>query len=175
MTAKKCRDFSAEEVVRATVSDSAIRASDSLTGVSASSTAAVARDRVEGFAETAVEISNRRYYARGDDVGMEATQSDWILVRCACRLVESAATIVACSTRAHRRLCATVLRVPMGCARVAMLATNMAEPAQQAASSKICSISITAFAADPTSRCCAGFVYGFPAGCRVPTPGAANV
>jgi hypothetical protein len=56
-----------------------------------------------------------------------------------------------------------------------MFATNMAEPAQQAASSKICSISITAFAADPTSRCCAGFVYGFPAGCRVPTPGAANV
>jgi hypothetical protein len=38
------------------------------------------------------------------------------------------------------------------------------EPAQ------LCSISITAFAAELTPRCCAGFVYGFPAGCRVPTP-----
>ena len=49
MTAEKCRDFSAEEVVRATVSDRAIRASDLLTGVSASSTAAAARDGVEGL------------------------------------------------------------------------------------------------------------------------------
>ena len=47
MKEKKCRDFSAEEVVRATVLDGAIRASDLLTGVSASSTAAAARDGVE--------------------------------------------------------------------------------------------------------------------------------
>src|SRR5260370_17757805 len=47
MTAKKCRDFSAEEVVRATVLDGAIRASDLLIGVSASSTAAAARYGVE--------------------------------------------------------------------------------------------------------------------------------
>ena len=60
---------------------------------------------------------------------MEATKSDWILVRCECRLVEPAATIVACSTRAHRGLCATVLRVHMGCTRLAVFATNMAEPA----------------------------------------------
>lgn len=132
MKEKKCRDFSAEEVVRATVLDGAIRASDLLTGVSASSTAAAARDGVERFAETAVESSNRRCHARGDDVGMEATQSDWILVRCECRFAKPAATIVACSTRAHRRLCATVLRVHMGCTRLAMFATNMAEPAQQA-------------------------------------------
>ena len=165
MKEKKCRDFSAEEVVRATVLDGAIRASDLLTGVSASSTAAAARDGVERFAETAVESSNRRCHARGDDV----------LVRCECRFAKPAATIVACSTRAHRRLCATVLRVHMGCTRLAMFATNMAEPAQQATFSQVCSISITAFATDPTPRCCTGFVYRFPAGCRVPTPGAANV
>jgi hypothetical protein len=47
MSAKNCRDFSAEEVVRATVLDGAIRASDLLTGVSASSTAAAARHGVE--------------------------------------------------------------------------------------------------------------------------------
>jgi hypothetical protein len=61
---------------------------------------------------------------------MEATKSDWILVRCECRLGEPAATIVACSTRAHRGLCATLLRVPMGCTRLAVFATNMAEPAR---------------------------------------------
>src|ERR1700730_7241087 len=87
---------------------------------------------------------------------MEATKSDWILVRCECRFAKPAATIVACSTRAHRRLCATVLRVHMGCTRLAMFATNMAEPAQQATSSQVCSNSITAFATDPTPRCCAG-------------------
>ncbi len=38
---------------------------------------------------------------------MEATTSDWILVRCECRLGEPAIIIAACSTRAHRGLCAT--------------------------------------------------------------------
>ena len=173
MKEKKCRDFSAEEVVRAAVLDGAIRTSDLLTGVSASSTAAAARDGVERL---------QRLLSRAQTVAVtrEVMMSEW---RRQSRIgfwfdanvawVEPAATIMACSTCAHRGLCAMVRSVPMGCTRLAVFATNMAEPAQEATSSQVCSISITAFAADP--RCCAGFVYGFPAGCRVPTPGAANV
>lgn len=70
MTAKKCRDFSAEEVVRATVSDRAIRASDLLTGVSVSSTAAAARDGVEGL---------QRLLSRAQTtaIASEAMMSEW--------------------------------------------------------------------------------------------------
>jgi hypothetical protein len=70
MTAKKCRDFSAEELVRATVSDGAIRSPDLLTGMSASSTAAVARDGVEGL---------QRLLLRAQTVAVasEAMMSEW--------------------------------------------------------------------------------------------------
>jgi hypothetical protein len=70
MTAKKCRDFSAEELVRATFLDGAIRASDLLTGVSASSTAAAARDGVEGL---------QRLLLRAQTVAVmrEAMMSEW--------------------------------------------------------------------------------------------------
>src|SRR6266436_10380746 len=70
MTAKKCRDFSAEEVVRATVLDGAIRASDLLIGVSASSTAAAARDGVERL---------QRLLLRAQTVAVtrEAMMSEW--------------------------------------------------------------------------------------------------
>jgi hypothetical protein len=70
MTAKKCRDFSAEEVVRTTVSDGAIRASDLLTSVSASSNAAAARDGVEGL---------QRLLLRAQTVAVasEAMMSEW--------------------------------------------------------------------------------------------------
>jgi hypothetical protein len=70
LTAKKCRDFSAEEVVRAPVSDGAIRASDLLTRVSASSTAAAARDGVEHL---------QRLLLRAQTVAVtrEAMMSEW--------------------------------------------------------------------------------------------------
>jgi hypothetical protein len=68
---EKCRDFSAE-VVRATVLDGAVRAFDLLTGVSASSTAAAVRDRVERLQRLRLRV-HRRGRERGDDVGMEAT------------------------------------------------------------------------------------------------------
>jgi hypothetical protein len=70
MTAKKCRDFSAEEVVRATVLNGAIRASDLLTGVSASSTAAAARDGVEGLRRLLLRVQT---FA----VASEAMMSEW--------------------------------------------------------------------------------------------------
>lgn len=60
-------------VVRATILHGAIRASDFLTGVSASSTAAAVRDAF-AFAESDLASSNRRCRERGDDVGMEATR-----------------------------------------------------------------------------------------------------
>jgi hypothetical protein len=70
MTAKKCRDFSAEEVVRAPVLNGAIRASDLLTRVSASSTAAAARDGVEHL---------QRLLLRAQTVAVtrEAMMSEW--------------------------------------------------------------------------------------------------
>ncbi len=119
-------------MVRATVLDGAIRASDLLTAVSASSTAAVARDGVEGLQRLLLRAQS---VAVTSEAMMSEWKSDWILVRCECRLVEPAATIVACSNCAHRGLCATVLGVPMGCTRLAVFATNMAEPAQEATSS----------------------------------------
>jgi hypothetical protein len=70
MTAKKCRDFSAEEVVRAHVLNGAIRASDLLTRASASSTAAAARDGVEHL---------QRLLLRAQTVAVtrEAMMSEW--------------------------------------------------------------------------------------------------
>jgi hypothetical protein len=70
MTAKKCRDFSAEEVVRAPVLNGAIRASDLLTRASASSTAAAARDGVEHL---------QRLLLRAQTVAVtrEAMMSEW--------------------------------------------------------------------------------------------------
>jgi hypothetical protein len=70
MKEKKCRDFSAEEVVRATVLDGAIRASDLLTGASASSTAAAARDGVE-------HLQRLLLRAQTDAVTSEAMMSEW--------------------------------------------------------------------------------------------------
>ena len=74
MTAKKCRDFSAEEVVRAPVLNGAIRASDLLTRVSASSTAAAARDGVEHL---------QRLLLRAQTVAVtrEAMMSEWRRLR----------------------------------------------------------------------------------------------
>ena len=70
MKEKKCRDFSAEEVVRAAVLDGAIRTSDLLTGVSASSTAAAARDGVERL---------QRLLSRAQTVAVtrEVMMSEW--------------------------------------------------------------------------------------------------
>jgi hypothetical protein len=70
MTAKKCRDFSAEEVVRTPVLNGAIRASDLLTRASASSTAAAARDGVEHL---------QRLLLRAQTVAVtrEAMMSEW--------------------------------------------------------------------------------------------------
>jgi hypothetical protein len=70
MTAKNCRDFSAEEVVLATVLDGAIRASDLLTDVSASSIAAAARDGVEG-------LQRRLLRAQTVAVTSEVMMSEW--------------------------------------------------------------------------------------------------
>jgi hypothetical protein len=45
---------------------------------------------------------------------MEATSRNGFWFDAECRLVEPAAIIVACSTCAHRRLCATIPGVPVG-------------------------------------------------------------